>query len=131
MKVIDSSTLVKFFSKEKGWEKVTEIISEGVATLDLAIKEIASALWKKVIREEMDESVAIRILSDLLKKEAIITVNQDEYLVEAFKIATKYKITVYDALFIALAKSMKTELITSDKKQYDASLKEGIKSQFI
>ncbi|WP_225905739.1 hypothetical protein [Stygiolobus caldivivus] len=37
----------------------------------------------------MGESVATRILSDLLKKGAIITVNQDEYLVEAFKIATK------------------------------------------
>lgn len=83
--------------------KVTEIISEGVATLDLVIKEIASALWKKVIGEEMDESVAIRILSDLLKNEAIISVNQDEYLVEAFKIATKYKIYCLRCLIYSLS----------------------------
>ena len=131
MRVIDSSTLVKFFSKERGWEKVAEIIPEGVVTLDLAIKEIASALWKKVIKGEMDEGIAVRILSDLLKKEAIIVVNQDEYLTEAFKIAVKYKITVYDALFIALAKSLKTELITSDGKQYNVSLEEGVKTTFV
>ncbi|BAB66058.1 hypothetical protein [Sulfurisphaera tokodaii] len=51
----------------------------------------------------MDESVAIRILSDLLKNEAIISVNQDEYLVEAFKIATKYKIYCLRCLIYSLS----------------------------
>nr|WP_252973015.1 hypothetical protein [Saccharolobus solfataricus] len=47
MRVIDSSSLVKFFSKEKGWEKVVEIISEGVMTLDLSIKEVATPCGKR------------------------------------------------------------------------------------
>ncbi|MEJ2781337.1 hypothetical protein WIW89_10745 [Stygiolobus sp. CP850M] len=47
MRVIDSSSLVKFFSKEKGWEKVAEIITEGIMTLDLSIKEVANTMWKK------------------------------------------------------------------------------------
>ena len=125
MRLIDSSALVKFFSKESGWERVAEVISEGAATLDLAIKEVANALWKKVARGEMDEGVAIRIISDLLKREAMVVVGQDEYLLEAFRIATRRKVTVYDALFIALAKSMKAELVTSDGRQYEASLEEG------
>jgi len=50
VRVIDSSTLVKYFSHEAGWEKAREIILEGMLTLDLAIKEVVSALWKKVLR---------------------------------------------------------------------------------
>jgi len=44
VRVIDSSSLVKFFSKEEGWEKVAQIIEEGVITLDLSIKEVGYQL---------------------------------------------------------------------------------------
>ena len=131
MRVIDSSSLVKFFSKEEGWEKVAQIIEEGAITLDLSIKEVANALWKKILIGEMNEDIAIKILSDLLKGEAIIIVNQDEYLIEAFKIANRNKITIYDSLFIALAKSKNRELVTSDKKQYEIAKNEGVNSLFV
>ena len=131
MRVIDSSSLVKFFSKEEGWEKVAQIIEEGVITLDLSIKEIANALWKKILIGEMNENIAIKILYDLLKLEAIIIVNQDEYLIEALKIANRNKITIYDSLFIALAKSKNLDLVTSDKKQYEITKKEGLNSLFV
>ena len=131
MRVIDSSSLVKFFSKEEGWEKIAQIIEEGVITLDLSIKEIANALWKKILIGEMNENIAIKILYDLLKLEAIIIVNQYEYLIEAFKIANRNKITIYDSLFIALAKSKNLELVTSDKKQYEIAKNEGVNAQLI
>jgi len=131
VRVIDSSSLVKFFSREKGWEKVAEVMTEGVMTLDLAIKEVASALWKKVLRGEMKEEVAINILSDLIKREAMLFVKQDDYLIEGFKIANRNKITVYDSLFIALAKLNSFELVTSDKKQYEIAAKEGLEARLI
>ena len=131
MKAIDSSTLVKFFSKEEGWEKVREIIAEGVITLDLTIKEVANALWKKVLRGEMSEDVSVKIISDLVKGEAIKIVSQEEYLIDAFRIAVREKITVYDALFISLAKSKGIELVTSDKKQYEVALKEGLNASLL
>jgi len=131
VRVIDSSSLVKFFSKEEGWEKVAQIIKEGVITLDLSIKEIANALWKKILIGEMNENIAIKILYDLLKGEAIIIVNQDEYLIEAFKIANRNKITIYDSLFIALAKSKNLDLVTSDKRQYEIAKNEGVNSLFV
>jgi len=131
VRVIDSSSLVKFFSKEEGWEKVAQIIEEGVITLDLSIKEVANALWKKILIGEMNEDLAIKILYDLLKSEAIIIVNQDDYLMEAFKIANRNKITIYDSLFITLAKSMNLELVTSDKKQYEIAKDEEVNAQLI
>ncbi|EOD42635.1 PIN domain containing protein [Candidatus Nanobsidianus stetteri] len=105
---------------------MAQIIEEGVITLDLSIKEVANALWKKILMEEMKEDIATKILYDLLKGEAIIIVNQDEYLIEAFKIANRNKITIYDSLFIALAKSKNLELVTSDKKQYEIAKNEGV-----
>jgi len=131
VRVIDSSSLTKFFSKEKGWEKVAEIIAEGIMTLDLAIKEVTNALWKKVLKGEMKEDVAIKILSDLVEHKAILVVNQDDYLIHAFKIANKNKITIYDSLFISLAKLNNLELVTSDKKQYEIAVKEGMNVQLI
>jgi len=131
VRAIDSSSLVKFFSKEEGWEKVAQIIKEGVITLDLSIKEVANALWKKIVIGEMNDDLAIKILYDLLKSEAIIIVNQDDYLVEAFKIANRNKITIYDSLFIALAKSKNLELVTSDKKQYEIAKNEELNAHLI
>ncbi|MFZ8855691.1 MAG: type II toxin-antitoxin system VapC family toxin [Candidatus Nanopusillus sp.] len=131
MRVIDSSSLVKFFSKEEGWEKVAQIISEGVITLDLSIKEVANALWKKILKGDLNEDIAIKILYDLLKREAMIIVNQDEYLIEAFKITNRNKITIYDSLFIALAKSKNLELVTSDIKQYEIAKNEGVNALLI
>ena len=79
----------------------------------------------------MNDDLAIKILYDLLKNEAIIIVNQDEYLIEALKIANRNKITIYDSLFIALAKSKNLDLVTSDKKQYEITKKEGLNSLFV
>ncbi|BBG27882.1 type II toxin-antitoxin system VapC family toxin [Sulfuracidifex tepidarius] len=131
MKAIDSSTLVKLFSKEEGWEKVGEVIREGAVTLDLTIKEVANALWKKVLRGEMSEDVSVKILSDLVKGEAIKIISQEEYLIDAFRIAIEEKITVYDALFISLAKTKGIELVTCDRKQYEAAVKEGLNASLL
>jgi predicted nucleic acid-binding protein len=79
----------------------------------------------------MNEDLAIKILSDLLKHEAMIIVNQDEYLIEALKIANRNKITIYDSLFIAVAKAKNLELITSDIKQYEIAKNEGVNAQLI
>jgi predicted nucleic acid-binding protein len=126
VRVIDSSSLVKFFSKEEGWKKGSSDNRRWSYNPDLSIKEVANALWKKILMGELNEDIAIKILYDLLKGEAIIIVNQDEYLIEAFKIANRNKITIYDSLFIALAKSKNLELVTSDIKQYEIAKNEGV-----
>ena len=61
MRVIDSSALVKYFTREAGWEKVREVLIDGVVTLDLAVKEVANALWKRVTRGEIDYDTALTI----------------------------------------------------------------------
>ncbi len=131
MRVIDSSSLVKFFSREEGWDRVEEVILDGVMSLDLSIKEVVNALWKKVLNEEIGAKDAEEILKDLTKPEVIKTLNQNDYMLGAFKIAVKNKITIYDALFIELAKSTNNELVTSDSKQAEIARKEGVKIKIL
>jgi len=127
VRAIDSSSLVKFFSKEPGWRDVRELILEGVVTLDLAVKEVANALWKKVLREEMKAQDAGKIITDLIEGDVIKLADQRNHIQKAFEIALNNKITVYDSLFIALAKKLHTELITSDSRQAEAAEKEGVR----
>jgi predicted nucleic acid-binding protein len=48
-----------------------------------------------------------------------------EYIDEAFEISIRQNITVYDSLYIALAKKKKLELLTADEMQAQvASLEE-------
>ncbi len=128
MRAIDSSSIVKYFSREEGWEKIREYILDGVVSLDLLVKETGNALWKKILRNEISIETAKEILEDLAKGVAIKLEDQKKYLASALEIAVKNKITIYDALFIALAKSLNIELITSDRKQAKIAEKEGVKT---
>lgn len=131
MRVIDSSSLVKLFSKEEGWKTVRELIIQGVVSLDLSVKEVANALWKKALRDEMSTRDAGKIISDLLEADVVKLVSQGRSLLEAFKIAVRHKVTVYDALFIALAKELDAELVTSDRRQAEVAEKEGVATRLL
>jgi len=131
VRVIDSSSLAKFFSREEGWDKVKELMIEGVVILDLGIKEVVNTLWKKVLKNEMSYGIAQTIIKDLTEEKAIPIINQEKFIAQAFALAVNEKITVYDALFIVAAKELKIELITSDRKQMDVALRNGVKVVFI
>ncbi|MCD6244794.1 MAG: type II toxin-antitoxin system VapC family toxin [Candidatus Korarchaeota archaeon] len=131
MIAIDSSVLVMYFSKEEGWEEAEKVIEQGVVTLELAVEEVANSLWKKVLREEMAEEDAIRIILDLASGDIIRIEDQGKYLEEAFDIAVKKRITIYDALFISLAKSRKLELVTCDRRQGRVAEEEGVKTNYL
>jgi len=99
--------------------------------LTYRLKKLPTPCGKKTLTSETKEDVAIKVLSDLVKHEAMLVVNQDKYLIEAFKISIRNKITIYDSLFIALAKLNNLELVTSDRKQYEIAMKEGVNAQLI
>jgi predicted nucleic acid-binding protein len=133
-KVIDSSTLAKFLLKEKGWERVRDILRERPYTLDLAIKEAANAIWRRtVLLKDIDVEKALQILDSLLRmRKIVLEVDpQDLYLKQALKIAIDHGITIYDALFIAQALNRKAALATSDKQQCEIAFKLSIECIYI
>jgi len=119
-RVIDSSAIAKFLLKEKGWERVKGFLLEKPYTLELAMKEVTNAIWRRVtLLRDIGVEKALIILNDLLElKKSLLKVEpQDPYLGQALKIAIESKIPVYDALFIVQAITKQAVLITSDERQ--------------
>ena len=124
MKVIDSSALIKYLTKEENWQKIENHIKEGCTTLDLAIKETANALAKKTLKNEVDIKTTKQIITHLSRILKIMP--QKEQFEKALEISIKHKITIYDALFIALATNTNQPLLTSDRKQAETSKQYGV-----
>lgn len=129
MKVIDSSAIIKYVTKEEKWQEVEGHIKEGCVTLDLAIKETANALVKKMLKREVDIETAKAVLTSLSKIVKILP--QHEHFLQALEIAIKYKLAIYDALFIALSINTKKPLLTSDRKQAEISNECGVTAMLV
>jgi predicted nucleic acid-binding protein len=70
----------------------------------------------------------VKIIKDLTENRPFPLESQERYLTDAFEIAVNNHITIYDALFIAVAERRNLELITSDKKQADIAERLGVKT---
>jgi len=117
VKVIDASALIKYIVKELGWKRVQEFILAGCITVDLALKELANALWKRVMRKELDVGLAVKLMNTILTRRIVKIYPQESLLVEALKLSTNTSLPIYDVIYIVLARELKTELITSDVEQ--------------
>lgn len=86
--VIDSSILAKFILREEGWERIRDVISRKPHTLELAMEEVANAIWRRItLLADISIEKAFTLLSDLLemKKILLIVEPQDHYLNQALK----------------------------------------------
>ena len=121
MIIVDSSALAKYVLKENGWDTVEKHLATGKpATCGLALKEVANAIWKyAVIFKSYSKEVALEKFLILAKLAENVLEIEDErvYLREAFEIALKTRLTIYDTLFIAQALRHEAPLLTSDEKQ--------------
>ena len=50
---------------------------------------------------------------------------------DALRIAINYRVTVYDALFIAQAKAKGAILVTADEKQHNTARSMGVESELV
>ena len=119
--VIDASVLVKFFIPEILSEKAEELnarIMEGDLRLlapDLIFAEVGNILWKKHRRKELSRAEAEEIVDAVVSLPMEIETSK-VLLPFAVDLGLAYGITVYDALYVSLAKVHETILITADKK---------------
>ncbi|MGC8983536.1 MAG: type II toxin-antitoxin system VapC family toxin [Desulfurococcaceae archaeon] len=129
MIVVDASVLAAFIRKEPNWEKLADIVKQCV-TVDLALKEVLNAVWKDVaVRKVISEDVAakLRQVLHLMVGINVLVEPGDKYLDKAFEIALKNNITVYDALYIALASEKNLPLATLDERQAAAAKAAGVR----
>jgi predicted nucleic acid-binding protein len=130
--VIDASVLIKFYVPEilsdKAEELLTKVEQGDVMLLapDLIYPEAGNILWKKqrikeLTRSEIEE-ITDTIISLPLKIEA-----SKLLLPLAIDIGMAYGITVYDALYISMARAYEIKMITADRKLADVMAKTDLK----
>lgn len=115
--VIDASVAAKWVVLEVGSDTAADILRSGAPlhAPEQCLAEIANVLWKRARRGDitaMEAAEAMRHAADLP-----VDLHAHATLVApALLIAMEANITVYDALYVALARSLDAELITADKR---------------
>jgi len=119
--VIDASVLVKFFLPEilSGQaETLLSRVEEGEIKLrapDLILPESGNILWKKYRRKELDRSEVGKI-SGLIESFPLSLEPSKPLMPLAVELAMAYGITVYDSMYLGVAKIFACALITADRK---------------
>jgi len=126
--VIDASALTKFVLKEDGWEEVAEYLKAGTLSIDHVIKEAANAVWKRTREGAISFEEAKRMLKALgeIAERAVKVEGEFAYIDRAVEIAFARDITVYDSLYIAIAREKGLKLLTADGTQASAATVENV-----
>ena len=123
--VIDTSALVKFVITEEHSDLVRQIISVHEASEiqlispNFLLVECANVLWKNALRTGDPIEDVIAALNNL-RGINIRLVPQEDLLEDALRLALGVDITVYDALYCALAQRENAEIITEDRSLRNA-----------
>lgn len=118
--VLDASVIIKWFIPEIYGEQATLIQNYPDSSLhapDFAQLECTSILSKKVRRKELQLNEANQIQELLLQMPVQMYPWQD-LLLEAGQVAHETYRSVYDCLYLVLAKKLKGKMVTADKKLY-------------
>ena len=118
MKVVDASVIYKWYSPEESSETALQLLrdtrdGEQLCAPDLGLYEIANVLRfaPGISAAEIDF-----VLDNLAAHDIQFEVISLPLLKDAARLALKHGITVYDAVYVALARSLGCEFVTADRK---------------
>jgi predicted nucleic acid-binding protein len=128
--VLDTSVVVKWFVEEKNSEKAVKllknyrdgqlkIIAPAIIGLELANALFFGASYKsELIKESLTAFYSLNF---------VLIPLGESLIQEASEYMEKFKIGIYDALFIFLAEKEKIPLITADKKHHQKRFSKQIR----
>jgi predicted nucleic acid-binding protein len=123
IRVLDTSVVVKWFFNEEGTDRAEALLSElleGSARIQVPSSlfyELANVIWSRRT-EGVSEQQARMIWAELVSFPLWIT-DWSEILPEALTFAIQHEVTVYDAVFVVLAKQLGGDLVTADRVLWD------------
>ena len=119
--VVDTSALLRLFIPDgpvpEGLEELLDDAWRAEATLctpELALAEAGQALRRKEQSGALGSRKSLQILEAILELPLEI-VGHGEIVADALDLARKHGVTVYDALFLALAVRRRAVLLTADR----------------
>jgi predicted nucleic acid-binding protein len=119
--VVDASVTVKWFIPEIHSFEAQQLLAPGNALFgpDVLWPEFGNVLWKKVRRNEIDPTTARDAVREL--EEIPLAIESSIGLtVDALQIATETGRTVYNCLYLTLARRLDCLLVTADRRFYNA-----------
>lgn len=115
--VLDSSVIAAVFFPEAITGQAIRIVeqNEGITT-DLALAETAHVAWKRTVHKHQDPAAVRSSLADCIAfiAETCELIPVSGLAEPAYDLACRYRITVYDALFVAAAVRSGCPLVTAD-----------------
>lgn len=126
--VVDASVAIKWFIPEIHSDTASLISADTHALLapDLLSAEFGNILWKKIRLKEISHLIA----KDILKIFAAMPIQHHSSLSclpSALEIAHKLNVTIYDALYLALAEQENCQMITADLKFFNSITRSPLK----
>jgi predicted nucleic acid-binding protein len=121
--VIDASVAAKWFFQEPDSDKARDLLEQvrrGQVLLlapELLAAEIGSMLWKRVLREgvSLDDATAQYAR---FKRVSVALVRITRLVDSALQLALRYRHSIYDCLYVALALEVPCDLLTADERLY-------------
>ena len=115
--VVDASVVIKWFVPEIHSDAARRLLAASHQYLspDLLFSELGNAIWKKVRRGELSAGEGQRLAADI-SSIAVETVPTRGLMIDAHALAIATGLTVYDAMYLALAVRLKTALVTADDR---------------
>jgi predicted nucleic acid-binding protein len=122
MLVVDASVAVKLLVEEPGSDDAAALVAsaQDVIAPDWLILEVAHALWCKVKFETLDQQICLTGI-ERLPSFFDRFIPSPDLLAHGFELAFQLNHAIYDCLYLALAVREKTNLLTADKKFWNAA----------
>lgn len=115
--VVDASVAAKWLLPEPGSDAAVRLLEkEDVAfhAPELFDAELGNVFWKRVQRRQLDAIEATEMIA-LVTRMPVTRHSHADLLEPAFALAIELSITVYDALYVALALALDAPLATADR----------------
>ena len=115
--VVDASVVLKWFVPEIHSDAARRLLAATHQFLspDLLFPEVGNVIWKKVRRGELTAEEGQRLAADI-SSVAVETISTRGLMIDAHALAVTTGLTVYDAMYLALAIRLKTDLVTADDR---------------
>jgi len=123
--IIDASILASFLIKDEFYDLSEKFLREHAGELkapDIIIAEVANVIWKHIV---VVRRIPSSLVDDLIDLFYILVTTIEIYdslplLKDAFKISIDVKISIYDALYIALSLNSRDKLATFDRTLFES-----------
>jgi predicted nucleic acid-binding protein len=115
MIVVDTSVIVKFVVPEARSATAHRLRGQDLAAPVIWQAEAANVFWRKVQSKELTQTLAARLLQNLLDG-AVETLVLEDQASDVFALAAELKHPVYDCFFLKAAISGNTFVVTDDAR---------------